>query len=80
MCALPVELIDVLYVSKEAAHLLRLYGKVTHIDNVSQVVLGKRKKKAEAELYTKDRMSWKRSHIKSKVTQALKKFFPLEAE
>ena len=36
---LPVELIDVLYVSKKGAHLLRPYGKVAGIDNVCQIVL-----------------------------------------
>lgn len=36
----PVELIDVLYVSKQGTHLLRPYGKVAHIDDVSQIVLG----------------------------------------
>lgn len=38
-CDLPVELINILYVSKQGTHLLWPYGKVTHIDNVSQVVL-----------------------------------------
>lgn len=36
---LPVELINILYVSKQGTHLLWPYGKVTHINNVSQVVL-----------------------------------------
>lgn len=38
-CDLPVELIDILYVSEQGTHLFWTYGKVTHIDNVSQVVL-----------------------------------------
>lgn len=35
----PVELIDVLYVSKQGTHLLWPYGKVAHVDDVSQIVL-----------------------------------------
>jgi len=38
-CDVPVELIDVLYVSEQSTHSLWLYGKVAQIDNVSQVVL-----------------------------------------
>lgn len=38
---LPVEHIDVLYVSKQGTHLLWPYGKVTHIDDVNQIVLEK---------------------------------------
>lgn len=38
---LPVEHIDVLYVSKQGTHLLWSYGKVAHIDDVNQIVLGK---------------------------------------
>lgn len=37
----PVELVDVLYVSKKSTHLFWPYGKVAYIDNVSQVILKK---------------------------------------
>lgn len=37
----PVELIDVLYVSKQVTYLLWANGKITHINNVGQVVLEK---------------------------------------
>lgn len=38
-CSKPVELIDVFYISKQGTHLFWPNGKVTHINNVSQVVL-----------------------------------------
>lgn len=40
-CDSPVELINVLYVSKQGTHLLGPYGKITHIYNVGQIVLEK---------------------------------------
>lgn len=42
----PVELIDVLYVSKQGTHLLRANGEMTNINDVSQIVLENRKKQA----------------------------------
>lgn len=41
MLYVPVELVDVLYVSKKSTHLFWPYGKVAYIDNVSQVILKK---------------------------------------
>lgn len=49
MCEVsPVELIDVLDVPKESAHLLRMDGQVGLIDDVSQVILkGIRRRKTQ---------------------------------
>lgn len=47
---LPVELIDVLYVSKQGTDLLWPDGEVTHINDVGQVVL---EKTDESELHIK---------------------------
>lgn len=44
-CDSPVELVDVLYVSKQGTHLLWSNGEIAHINNVSQVVLEKQQKK-----------------------------------